>query len=70
MSHNYDKNTPKGVCTLNEIEIKCVLCEKSFKSEASLNTHDKRCHMMKGSETKYCCPSCSNTIYFQSKYNS
>ena len=57
--HNNDKNTPKGAGILNKIELKCVLCEKIFKTEATLKTYDKRCHMKKGSDTEYCCQYCS-----------
>ena len=62
MFHNIDKNTPKGVCTVQKTEIKWVLYEQNFKSEANLKTHDKRCHMKKGSETEYCCQYCSKTF--------
>ena len=62
VSHKYDKDTPKSVFSLNEIENKCVLCDKNFKSEANLKTHDKRCHMKKGSDNEYCCQYCSKTF--------
>ena len=62
MSHKYDKDTPKVVFSLNEIGNKCVLCDMIFKNEANLKTHDKRCHMKKGSDDKYFCHYCSKTF--------
>ena len=38
------------------------MCDKNFKSEANLKTHDKRCHMKKGSDNEYCCQYCSKTF--------
>ena len=65
VSFNYDKDTPKGVFSLKEIENKCVLCDKTFKSEANLKTHDKRCQMKKGSDNEYCCQYCSKTFLYK-----
>ena len=48
-----DEHTPKGE------ELNCVICQKKFKSDNRLKTHDLPYHMKKGIQNKYSCEYCT-----------
>ena len=43
-------------------ELNCVVCQKKFKSENNLKTHDLRYHMKKGIQNGYSCEYCTKAF--------
>ena len=54
-----DDNASAAKTDIYVEEIKCIICEKKFKSESNLEKHDKKFHLTKESVPKYKCFHCT-----------